>query len=196
MKKPSYVCSTCGQDFTRKYNAYRHNENIHFGTAPIVPFFEYLVQRSSGKYLPSNPLAYRLKRRQNLFIHNNEEKKSDGSTIPPYGSSRETLYGTNSFFNKLASSNTENANNPYARLVNYIFSPLEPDKKAKESSSPEESHRQAKAKLAEIEQLLTPVYPQQFVRSVITGLIKRCNATGDYSILDEALENHKRNIGY
>jgi hypothetical protein len=201
MKKPSYVCSTCGQDFTRKYNAYRHNENIHFGTAQIVPFFEYLVQRSSGKYLPSDPFSYRLKR-QNMFVHNDntrysKEQKSGSSTIPPYGSSnRDTLYGTNSFFNKSISDNTENTNNPYAQLFNCIFSQPGPDKKAEESSSPEEAHRQAKAKLAEIEQLLIPFYSQEVVRNVITGLIKRCNATGDYSILDEALENHRRNVAY
>jgi hypothetical protein len=196
MNKPSYVCATCGQDFTRKYNAYRHNQNTHVGTAQIVPFFEYLVQRSSGKYLPSDPLSYRLKRRQNLFVHNNEEKKSGSSIIPPYGSSNDKLYGTNSFFNKLASNNMENTNNPYAQLFNYIFCQPKPDEKDKESLTPEEAHRQAKAKLAEIEQLLIPFYSQEFVRNIITGLIKRCNATGDYSILDEALKNHRRNVGY
>jgi transposase-like protein len=52
IKMPLYVCSTCGQDFTRKYNANRHNQNIHFGKAEIVRFLEYLVGRISGKYLP------------------------------------------------------------------------------------------------------------------------------------------------
>ena len=37
-KKPSYVCCTCSQDFTRKYNANRHNQNIHFGKAEIVRY--------------------------------------------------------------------------------------------------------------------------------------------------------------
>jgi hypothetical protein len=207
MKKPFYVCGTCGQDFTRKYNAYRHNQNIHFGTAQIVPFFEYLVQRSSGKYLPCDPLSYRLKRRQNMFVHNennnntSKEQKSGSSTNPAYGSngnrSRDTLYGTNnSLFNRSISNNVVNNNNPYAQLFNFMFSQQEPDKKAEESSLPEEAYRQAKVKLAEIEQLLITFYPQEFVRNVITGLIKRCNATGDYSILDEALENHRRRIAY
>ena len=44
-KKPSYVCCTCSQDFTRKYNANRHNQNIHFGKAEIVRYFEYLIGR-------------------------------------------------------------------------------------------------------------------------------------------------------
>lgn len=62
-KKPSYVCCTCSQDFTRKYNANRHNQNIHFGKAEIVRYFEYLIGRGSGKYLPADPLSYRNKKR-------------------------------------------------------------------------------------------------------------------------------------
>ena len=52
-------------------------------------------------------------------------------------------------------------------------------------------------KLAEIEQLLTPRYPAEFVKNVIMGLTKQFNMTGDHSSLDEALERHRRNVrGY
>ena len=55
----------------------------------------------------------------------------------------------------------------------------------------------AAIKLAEIEQLLTPRYPAEFVKNVITGLTKQFNMTGDHSSLDEALERHRRNVrGY
>ena len=55
----------------------------------------------------------------------------------------------------------------------------------------------AAIKLAEIEQLLTPRYPPEFVKNVIMGLTKQFNMTGDHSSLDEALERHRRNVrGY
>ena len=58
-KKPLYVCATCSQDFTRKSNAKRHNQNIHLGKAEIVRFLEYLIGTQSGKYSPSDPLSFR-----------------------------------------------------------------------------------------------------------------------------------------
>jgi hypothetical protein len=51
----------------------------------------------------------------------------------------------------------------------------------------------ARIKLGDIEQMLKPYYPPAFVQNVITELMKRYNETGDYSIFDRALENHRRN---
>jgi hypothetical protein len=45
LMKPLCVCTTCRKDFTRRFNAYRHNENNHSDTAEILPLFEYVVQR-------------------------------------------------------------------------------------------------------------------------------------------------------
>jgi hypothetical protein len=53
---------------------------------------------------------------------------------------------------------------------------------------------QGKAKLAAIEQMLKLHCPPDFVRYVITGLSNQFDATGDLSILDEALENHRKNV--
>jgi hypothetical protein len=66
------------------------------------------------------------------------------------------------------------------------------DKKVDKSS--EDEHMQAKGKLAEIKQILSPFCPPQIVENVITGLTNRYDATGDISILDTALENHRRNV--
>ena len=63
------------------------------------------------------------------------------------------------------------------------------DKKVDRSS--QDKRMQAKAKLTEIGQILSPVYPLQFVQNVITELTNRYNATGDISILDTVLENHR-----
>ncbi|MFY9871337.1 MAG: hypothetical protein WAK17_16605 [Candidatus Nitrosopolaris sp.] len=62
MGRPTYVCATCSEHFTRKYSAKRHNFNIHAGRSEIVPFVEYMVGRSSGRYLASHPSWYRKQR--------------------------------------------------------------------------------------------------------------------------------------
>jgi hypothetical protein len=59
MGRPTYVCASCSEHFTRKYSAKRHNFNIHAGRSEIVPFIEYMVGRSSGRYLASHPSWYR-----------------------------------------------------------------------------------------------------------------------------------------
>jgi hypothetical protein len=59
MSRPSYVCATCSEHFTRKYSANRHNSNIHGGRSEIVPYIEYMVGRSSGQYLASHPSWFR-----------------------------------------------------------------------------------------------------------------------------------------
>jgi hypothetical protein len=72
IKMPLYVCGTCSQHFTRRYNANRHNKNIHANRAEIARFLEYLIGRSIGKYLASDPLSYRSKRRsynKDVIIH-------------------------------------------------------------------------------------------------------------------------------
>jgi hypothetical protein len=62
MGRPTYVCATCSEHFTRKYSAKRHNFNIHAGKSQIVPFIEYMVGRSSGRYLASHPSWFRKQR--------------------------------------------------------------------------------------------------------------------------------------
>ena len=62
MGRPSYVCAVCSEHFTRKYSGQRHNSNIHAGRSEIVPFIEYMVGRSSGRYLASHPSWYRKQR--------------------------------------------------------------------------------------------------------------------------------------
>ncbi len=91
----------CSQDFTRRYNTNRHNQNIHSNKAQIVRFLEYLIGRISGKYLPADPLSYRLKNRNNnnktTFVHENasnlRHEQSDLSshmkTVPYIANTRE-----------------------------------------------------------------------------------------------------------
>ena len=60
MGRPTYVCTTCSEHFTRKYSAKRHNLTVHHNNGgEIVRLVEYLVGRSSGKYQASHPSWYR-----------------------------------------------------------------------------------------------------------------------------------------
>jgi hypothetical protein len=78
-RKPLYACGTCGLDFTRSYNAKRHNKNLHDNKADIVTFSEYMVGRTSGKYPPpANPLLYRIKNsnsNKGHIVHQYEDDK-------------------------------------------------------------------------------------------------------------------------
>jgi hypothetical protein len=52
MKTPRYICSKCRQPFTRRWNAYRHSNNKHFGSIEnIISFTDYVINVQD-----SNPL--------------------------------------------------------------------------------------------------------------------------------------------
>jgi hypothetical protein len=87
MGRPSYVCATCSEHFTRKHSAKRHNFNIHAGRSEIVPFIEYMAGRSSGKYLASHPSWYRKQRQPQV----NRSYPSDNRVIADSSFRPETL---------------------------------------------------------------------------------------------------------
>jgi hypothetical protein len=66
MGRITWVCATCGEHFTRKYSATRHNNNLHAGNGLIVTLLDYIVGRASGQYLPSDP---RTRKNHNTLIH-------------------------------------------------------------------------------------------------------------------------------
>src|ERR671924_2176272 len=109
MGKPLFVCVTCAQDFTRGYDARRHNSNHHFEQAKIVSFLEYLIGRTNGT-LPSPsqrpPRLAAKNRKKTLDFGDNEQKNAgnkftssqDDATaiIAPHESSRTSYKPENS----------------------------------------------------------------------------------------------------
>jgi hypothetical protein len=94
MRRPTHVCATCSEHFTRRYSATRHNFSIHKGTGEIVTYLEYLVGRNSGRYRPSHPSLYRKGRgekRIHDFGHATVTADSMGDIVPPRGLQQETL---------------------------------------------------------------------------------------------------------
>jgi hypothetical protein len=50
MSKPTWACSVCGEDFTRRSSAERHRDNVHQGNSLVIRFVDYLAGRASGIY--------------------------------------------------------------------------------------------------------------------------------------------------
>jgi hypothetical protein len=69
-----WVCTICGDGFTRRTSAVRHNENLHSGYGLIVRPFEYLVGRQNGTFSkPVDPLIFRKNNKANYFRNNSSE---------------------------------------------------------------------------------------------------------------------------
>jgi hypothetical protein len=52
MKTPRWICAKCRQPFTRRWNAYRHSNNKHFGSIDdIISFTEYTINIDSSSPL-------------------------------------------------------------------------------------------------------------------------------------------------
>jgi hypothetical protein len=62
------------------------------------------------------------------------------------------------------------------------------------SSSYSDEYKQARSKLFELEQLLTPFCSPQVIYNKLNTIVRFCNMLGDYTIIDEALEIHRDNI--
>jgi hypothetical protein len=202
-KKPLYVCSTCGQDFTRRYNASRHNQNIHSNKAQIIRFLEYLIGTLSGKYLPGDPLLYRMKNRNKNrpnIVHENEDNNScyggrfDVSSIksmlqPTAEPIENRIDGKNANFNNSTGSiKTRNNLTDDLNTLNDNFQPS--GKEAKEFSQKQKIEEE----IRHIERMLYDFYPPQKVQILVGNLIIKYNATTDYTGFRKNLENYRSTL--
>jgi hypothetical protein len=92
----TWVCALCSQDFTRKYSAYRHTENLHRGQGKIVRMLDYVIGRIAGEYHPGNPLIYRSKYKPHpsTFPHSNAKAHTFPFTTAAHNSSQNTYSNT------------------------------------------------------------------------------------------------------
>jgi hypothetical protein len=49
MRARRLICLSCHRDFTRKWNAERHNQNSHFGEAEIISVSQFLYGSPTGQ---------------------------------------------------------------------------------------------------------------------------------------------------
>ena len=61
LRKRNWVCTICGQDFTRRSSGNGHNSNLHGGMANLVRPFDYITGRLNGQISSPahDPWAYR-----------------------------------------------------------------------------------------------------------------------------------------
>jgi hypothetical protein len=77
----TWMCSLCGQGFTRRTSARRHNDHLHSAQSIIMRPTEYLVGRLQGQLpSPQDPLNYRrpgphhLRNEPSMIAHDNYGK--------------------------------------------------------------------------------------------------------------------------
>ena len=177
--KINYVCSTCSETFTRKASGLRHNLNLHFGTASVVRLIDYVIGRSSGQYLQSDPREFALVKRQKKFVPRAKKILGD---LDDY-----------SFLQRLENGKQDS----FSRNEEEIPFLLDLDKTSKRvalSKDTLDDYEIARAELAMIEQMLTHFYSKQIAQDTIRTLINISNVRGNYSAIHDALERHRKNI--
>jgi hypothetical protein len=183
----SYVCTICSQDFTRKGSGRRHNTNFHSGTATIVRYIDYIIGRLSGHYSPSDPLLYRNKKKKHTNI-SSSNNYDDGSGFKVIA---DNTHDTG-FFCRNPTDELIDHNNNY--LDKQSQHPMQNRAVDTSSSRYSDEYKQARSKLFELEQLLTPFCSPQVIYNTLDIIVRHCNMRGDYTIIDEALENHRDHI--
>ena len=206
MSKINYVCATCGQDFTRRCSANRHNNHFHFGNGIIVRVLEYIIGRVNGQFLPppnNNDLSTRIirkwwhnKHNSSPFTGNNNNglRGSDGrfTTIPDQTGN---VFGCGT-----VGQSVKNNNNNMSKDISKIApSPynINPALQSSSSLSDKPSHtkqsnlseefQQRISKLAEIKMLLTPYLSYQDICYRLQLLKVQCISSGNDDFLDQNL---------
>jgi hypothetical protein len=203
MSKINYVCATCGQDFTRRCSANRHNNRFHFGNGIIVRTLEYIIGRINGQFLPppnnNNNLSTKIirkwwhnKHNSSPFTGNNNGLRgSDGrfTTIPDQ---KGDIFGCGTVGQSVKSNNVSIDNSKIASPYN-INPPLQSpsslsDKPAQTKQSDIIGEFQQRiSKLAEIKTLLTPYLSHQDIHNMLTLLTIERISSGNDNFLDQNL---------
>lgn len=181
--KHTCVCTTCGQGFTRKSSAARHNYNLHSGQAIIVKPYDYIVGRLNGEFSPGDPAAYRRDRRglTNPFVNNvrpNTGIHTDMHTLRPSPSN--TMYPVG-FQGRSMYPNPGNPHRPTNQNQNV---PYFSNRVAERNS-----------KLKELERLLYQNYPPQAAAQQLDRISYLANEANDDAYLDTFLDNLRMRSG-
>jgi hypothetical protein len=207
MSKVNYVCATCGQHFTRRYSANRHNNRFHFGNGIIVRLLEYIIGRTNGRFPPplpanNNNLSTRIIRK---WWYNNDDSSS------PFNSNNGLRGRNNGRFTTIPDQlgnaldcgtvgEPVKSNNNVSKDISKISPPpynISPPLPSPSSLSDKPDHtkqsdifeefQQRISKLAEIKILLTPYLSHQDICTILTPLVIECISSGNDDFLDQNL---------
>lgn len=220
MRKVNYVCATCGQDFTRRYSANRHNNHFHFGNGIIVRFLEYVIGRINGQFLPPPPANNNSSTRiikkwwnnnnynSRLFTGNNYNNNhnalrggsGDGrfTTIPDQIGN---AIGCGTMGQPLRSNNISKDISIIAppHYINPLLqspSRLSDEPARTKRSEPLEEFQERISKFAEIKMLLTPYLSHQDICNILQLLNIECIRGGNNYFLDQMLIQVRQKVKF
>ncbi len=218
MSKINYVCATCGQDFTRRCSANRHNNRFHFGNGIIVRTLEYIIGRINGQFPPppssaNNNSSNRIIKKwwhnnsNRLFAGNNYNNNAlrGGSgngrftTIPDQIGN---VFGCGTVGQSAKSNNNVSIDNskiasPY-NINPRLQSPSSlPDKPAHTKQSDIfEEFQQRISKFAEIKTLLTPYLSHQDIYTLLALFAFESISSGNNHFLDQMLIQVRQTVKF
>lgn len=175
----TWICAICGQGFTRKPSAKRHNNNLHPTGAMIVRTIEYIIGRLNGKFpVPHDPLSYRRNSKSRmdalgptlskpiLDIREDERYYGNVRQQPKDNDNKNQLY---------LDSDSQNISIPQS---------LKKPSPYKSSGSLKEI--ETKSKLEELRSLLNKLYPAWSASQQLVAVLYSVRQ-GDHDFLDERL---------
>ena len=180
MGRITWVCATCGEHFTRKYSASRHNNNLHFGNGLIVTLLDYIVGRASHQYLPSDP---RTSKNHNPLIHD----------YTPRWPSKPVSQGIASNNRPYPANNKANNNNMYKNSDPFSYYYPTPNTVNNADDKPLDKVQDRKRKYDELGTLVTKYCYARGSReklAVATG----CTEQGDDRFIDDLLATFRKNL--
>jgi hypothetical protein len=223
MSKMNYVCATCGQDFTRRCSANRHNNHFHFGNGIIVRTLEYIIGRINGQFPPPSSANNNSSNRiiKKWWWHNNSNYNSSrlfaGNNYNNNalrggsgGNGRFTVVpdqignalGCGTVGQPVKSNNNVSIDNskiaPPYNINPRLQSPSQlSDKPAHTNQSDIFGEFQQRiSKLAEIKTLLTPYLSHQDIHNMLTLLTIECISSGNTYFLDQILILVRQNVKF
>jgi hypothetical protein len=215
MSKINYVCATCGQHFTRRCSANRHNNHFHFGNGIIVRLLEYIIGRINGQFLPppnnNNDLSTKIIRKWWHNKHNgspstgnnNVLRDSEGrfTTIPDQTGD---IFGCGTV-GQSVKSNNKNISNDISKIAPPPYN-ISPPLQSPSSLSDKPAHtkqydifeeiQQRISKLAEIKILLTPYLSYQDICYILQLLNIQCISSGNDDFLDQNLIKVRQTVKF
>jgi hypothetical protein len=166
--RKTWVCALCSQDFTRKYSAYRHTQNLHRGQGKIVRMLDYVIGRLAGEYHPGNPLLYRSK------------YKLHPSTLPHSNATAHTFP-----FRTAAHNSSQN---------NHSNTSLQSDEKGTAQSSTT-SGNESSLKLEEIRNLCGIFFTPRYTEALLNNLSRTViDNGGNEAVLDGYLQTMRSDV--
>jgi hypothetical protein len=187
LTKPLYACGTCGLHFTRRSNAERHNKNLHDNNADIVTFSEYMVGRTSGKYLPGNPSSYRIKNSNTSKLNIVHQYENDNNSY--YNQQKHVLESAKTNPMRNSRDNMPSARNQFD-IGTYLNKLLLSFDRATQSRK----RREIEELINEIGRMLSDFWTLEHVQAIVTGFKRKLDATTDYSAFHTELENYRTSL--